>query len=130
MPAIAISILVFPLFDTLRVFTIRLLKGRSPLSPDRHHIHHMLLDAGYSHLRASSILVTINAFYIVLAMAFQHIGVINLLALILISSVLLTLFLRGMVQRRKAYLLTLKELSHTSSYASSSHDINKKEVIG
>jgi len=101
-PAIAISILVFPLFDTLRVFTIRILRGRSPLSPDRHHIHHMLLDAGFSHLQASSILVTVNAFYIGLAMAFQHLGVLILLSLILISSILLTLYLRGMVQKQKA----------------------------
>ena len=71
-PAIAISILILPLFDTLRVFVIRILKGKSPLSPDRRHLHHMLLDAGYNHLQASTILIVINSFYIILAITFQN----------------------------------------------------------
>jgi UDP-GlcNAc:undecaprenyl-phosphate GlcNAc-1-phosphate transferase len=33
----------------LRVFTLRLLRGRSPFSPDRNHIHHQLIDSGFSH---------------------------------------------------------------------------------
>ncbi len=45
-PAIAFAILIVPLFDTLRVFSLRILKGRSPFSPDRNHIHHFLLDNG------------------------------------------------------------------------------------
>ena len=45
-PAIAFAVLFVPLFDTLRVFGIRLLKGRSPFSADRNHIRHILLDKG------------------------------------------------------------------------------------
>ncbi len=48
-PAIGFAILMVPLFDTLRVFTIRIFKRRSPFSPDRNHIHHFLLDLGLSH---------------------------------------------------------------------------------
>src|SRR5690606_20623805 len=47
--AVGISILIVPLVDTLRVFGIRIFKGRSPFSPDRNHIHHMLLSKGLSH---------------------------------------------------------------------------------
>jgi UDP-GlcNAc:undecaprenyl-phosphate GlcNAc-1-phosphate transferase len=36
--------LAYPLLDTLRVFTIRALQGRSPLSADRNHLHHKLMD--------------------------------------------------------------------------------------
>ena len=42
-PAIAIGILIVPLIDTLRVFTLRIVTGRSPFSADRYHIHHRLL---------------------------------------------------------------------------------------
>jgi UDP-GlcNAc:undecaprenyl-phosphate/decaprenyl-phosphate GlcNAc-1-phosphate transferase len=38
-----------PLLDTLRVFGIRILSGRSPFFPDRNHLHHILLDRGLSH---------------------------------------------------------------------------------
>src|SRR6476661_2703851 len=47
--AIGFSILIVPLLDTLRVFSIRIFKGRSPFSPDRNHIHHLLLDRGLDH---------------------------------------------------------------------------------
>ncbi len=45
-PAIGFTILMIPLLDTLRVFAIRIFKRRSPFSPDRNHIHHLLLDRG------------------------------------------------------------------------------------
>jgi UDP-N-acetylmuramyl pentapeptide phosphotransferase/UDP-N-acetylglucosamine-1-phosphate transferase len=43
-PAIGFTVLMIPLLDTLRVFAIRIFKRRSPFSPDRNHIHHLLLD--------------------------------------------------------------------------------------
>jgi UDP-GlcNAc:undecaprenyl-phosphate/decaprenyl-phosphate GlcNAc-1-phosphate transferase len=49
-PAMGFGILLIPLLDTLRVFSIRILHGRSPFSPDRNHIHHLLLDKGMSHM--------------------------------------------------------------------------------
>lgn len=48
-PAIGMGILAVPLFDTLRVFTLRMSEGKSPFSADRRHIHHYLLDIGLSH---------------------------------------------------------------------------------
>lgn len=48
-PLIGFSILMIPLFDTLRVFAIRIFKRRSPFSPDRNHFHHFLLECGLNH---------------------------------------------------------------------------------
>ncbi len=48
-PAIGFAILFVPLFDTLRIFAYRILSRRSPFSPDRNHVHHLLLDLGFSH---------------------------------------------------------------------------------
>lgn len=55
-PIIAIVILIIPIFDTLRVFLVRILAGRSPFSADRNHMHHILLDNGLSHLSATAVL--------------------------------------------------------------------------
>ncbi|WP_251029946.1 MULTISPECIES: MraY family glycosyltransferase [unclassified Pedobacter] len=46
-PAIAVAILIVPIFDSLRVFTIRILKGGSPFKGDRNHIHHRLEQLGF-----------------------------------------------------------------------------------
>lgn len=48
-PVVAMAILGYPLVDTIRVFIIRILKGHSPFSADRNHIHHRLLDLGLTH---------------------------------------------------------------------------------
>lgn len=55
-PTIAILILAVPLFDTLRVFTHRIASGIGPFVADRNHIHHFIIDNGFSHLRATILL--------------------------------------------------------------------------
>lgn len=66
-PAVGFSILMVPLLDTLRVFAIRIFKRRSPFSPDRNHIHHLLLDFGFSHRSIAISLLSLNAAGIVLS---------------------------------------------------------------
>ena len=44
-----LAVLSVPVFDTLRVMTMRVKNRRSPFSPDRKHLHHMFLDLGFSH---------------------------------------------------------------------------------
>ena len=48
-PVLAMTILAYPLLDTLRVFSIRTAKGKSPLSADRNHLHHKMLDKNPRH---------------------------------------------------------------------------------
>ena len=55
---LAVLIFIYPLADTLRVFIIRASKGISPFSPDRSHLHHRLIDKGYTHF-FSSIQITL-----------------------------------------------------------------------
>ncbi|WP_262696705.1 MraY family glycosyltransferase [Flagellimonas lutimaris] len=66
-PLIAISILIVPLFDTARVFTIRIANKKGPFSPDRNHIHHIFIDFwGLSHKQASFIIGCFNIIFVVL----------------------------------------------------------------
>lgn len=48
-PVFAMAVLVYPLFDTLRIFIYRALKGLSPFTADRNHLHHRLIDIGNTH---------------------------------------------------------------------------------
>ncbi len=93
-PATAVAILCVPLFDTLRVFTLRALKGKSPFHPDRTHIHHLLIDSGFSHLKATLTLVVCNVLIITIALVAQDLGntylVIFLLSILLVATFFLT----------------------------------------
>jgi UDP-GlcNAc:undecaprenyl-phosphate/decaprenyl-phosphate GlcNAc-1-phosphate transferase len=56
-PVLAMSILVYPLIDTLRIFSVRIFKGGSPFKADKNHIHHKLLAFGFSHAKVTLLLV-------------------------------------------------------------------------
>ena len=47
-PMAAVWIMAVPVLDTLTQIVRRLAEGRNPMSPDRNHMHHMLLRAGLS----------------------------------------------------------------------------------
>ncbi len=71
-PAVAFAILAIPLFDMIRVFSLRLLHKKSPFSADRSHIHHYFVDSGISHAKSTGILLTINASCILIAYPLNH----------------------------------------------------------
>jgi hypothetical protein len=73
-PALGFAILIVPLFDTLRVFSLRIINRRSPFSADRNHIHHFLLDLGLSHKMVTITCVSINILFIALAYFLQGMG--------------------------------------------------------
>ena len=66
-PLLAISFLAIPLFDSLRVFVIRSVKGDGPLVAGRDHIHHAFLDLNYGHKYTSLVLCAISAFLILVS---------------------------------------------------------------
>lgn len=59
-----LAVLCVPVFDTLRVMSVRILKGRSPFSPDRTHLHHLFLELGYSHIGSALSIIMINLFVV------------------------------------------------------------------
>lgn len=100
-PAVAMGILILPLFDTIRVFTTRALKGKSPFYPDRTHIHHLLIDSGLSHMQATYVLVIVNTFFIVLVYMLQDVGSLSLIFLLFVLASLLSGGLYLSVSRKK-----------------------------
>jgi UDP-GlcNAc:undecaprenyl-phosphate GlcNAc-1-phosphate transferase len=84
--AIGFSILIVPLLDTLRVFAIRIFKGRSPFTPDRNHVHHLLLGRGLGHAAVTFTCVLINIAFVVLAYMGRSLGATLLLLIMLTLS--------------------------------------------
>jgi UDP-GlcNAc:undecaprenyl-phosphate/decaprenyl-phosphate GlcNAc-1-phosphate transferase len=84
--AIGFAILIVPLLDTLRVFAIRIFNGRSPFTPDRNHVHHLLLDRGLGHAAVTFTCVGINIFFIVLAYLGRSLGPTYLILIMLVLS--------------------------------------------
>ena len=84
--AIGIAILIVPLLDTLRVFSIRLSRGRSPFSPDRNHIHHLLLDRGLNHSQVTMTCVGMNLSFIAMSYFGRTLGPTILISLMLVVS--------------------------------------------
>lgn len=87
------AILIIPVFDTLRVFTLRIMRGTSPFTADSNHIHHRLLSLGLSHVQATLVLVSVNAVFIIVALSLQGIGDAQLVGLVM----LLMLSLNGIL---------------------------------
>ncbi len=52
-PVLALALFALPVFDMLRVIVLRLLGGRLPMAPGRDHMHHYLLDKGWTHIQTS-----------------------------------------------------------------------------
>ena len=44
-----LAFLAVPVFDTLRVMTMRIMKGHSRFAPDKTHLHHAFVGIGISH---------------------------------------------------------------------------------
>ncbi len=64
-PLLLLGVLIIPALDISRVIFIRLVRKKSIFSPDRNHIHHVLIDAGLSHMQASVLVGFVNALIIV-----------------------------------------------------------------
>jgi UDP-N-acetylmuramyl pentapeptide phosphotransferase/UDP-N-acetylglucosamine-1-phosphate transferase len=72
LPLVVMAILIVPFFDTARVFTIRILNNKGPFSPDRNHIHHILIDYLHlSHRKASFLIGVFNVLFVLIFLLFS-----------------------------------------------------------
>lgn len=59
-PVVAMSFLAYPLIDTLRAFFNRVVKGKSPFSADKNHLHHALMSKNYGHRKSVYIIYIVS----------------------------------------------------------------------
>lgn len=75
-PAVfAVAVLSYPLTDTLSVFTIRVVRGVSPFRADRNHLHHCLIDRGYTHAETAIAFYLFSAIVASLSLLFGGVSI-------------------------------------------------------
>ncbi|MBT1704567.1 MraY family glycosyltransferase [Chryseosolibacter indicus] len=89
----AISVIIIPVVDTIRIIIIRLSLGVSPLTPDKRHIHHSLLRIGLSHQEAVLLLTSIHLFFISGALMMKSISELTVLFFVVALSLTLSFLL-------------------------------------
>ncbi|MDI9319466.1 MAG: MraY family glycosyltransferase [Phycisphaerales bacterium] len=72
---VALSLFFIPVFDTFRVFITRIANGKSPFAADRSHLHHYLLDLGFSHSKIVVTLTSANLIIILIAFLVQDLPI-------------------------------------------------------
>ena len=72
--AFSLAVLCIPVFDTLRVMSLRMIRGKSPFSPDKTHLHHLFIDMGFGHLGAALFILMINTMVVLVWLASWKLG--------------------------------------------------------
>lgn len=73
-PAIAVAVLIIPVFDSLLIFFLRIINRKSPFKGDRNHIHHRLQRLGFSDVTVILILALVNLLTIFATFMLQNLG--------------------------------------------------------
>jgi len=101
-PVVAMSFLVLPLADMVKVFAIRIRKRRSPFCADKNHLHHVLLDLGFSHTKATLLMSVYSLLFIALAILTMNMQCqAIMLGAIALTSVFLPTYLLNRVDKKR-----------------------------
>lgn len=71
-PVTALWIIAIPLMDMVAIMYRRLRKGMSPFSPDRQHIHHLIMRAGFTSRQAFVLITTAAALLALVGVAAEY----------------------------------------------------------
>lgn len=93
--AVPLLILGLPLFDALFAMIRRILRGQSPMTADRGHLHHRLVDMGFSQKQTVFILYAISGVLGITAVLLAESGILR--ALLLVICVLILLLIGSML---------------------------------
>lgn len=74
-PVTALWFMAYPVMDTVAIMVRRMMKGRSPFSADRDHLHHVLLHAGLSVRKSLALIVLINLIFGAVGLLGHHFDV-------------------------------------------------------
>jgi len=109
-PAITFAILIGPIFDTARVFILRISNGVSPFVADRNHIHHRMLKLGLTHLQTTIILNGINIISIITVLLLNKYGSSALIILIITVSLMFNWSITFLIRSKERENMALRNL--------------------
>ena len=106
-PVLVLAIVIVPVFDTLRVFSLRIWNGKSPFAPDKTHIHHLLTNNGWSHSFTSKLICTMHGCLLALAYFLKNLSQEAGLAILLLCMLLIVFIFKRikLPQRSKVFQL-------------------------
>ncbi|KRO64597.1 MAG: hypothetical protein ABR81_04535 [Cryomorphaceae bacterium BACL11 MAG-121128-bin16] len=100
-PLMAIVFLAIPLFDSLRVFVVRIIDGKNPLYAGREHIHHALLDLGLGHKRTAFALYLMSLLLIAVAYFLLELNINSSIAILALVSFIILMIPFYILRKRK-----------------------------
>ena len=109
-----IAALIVPIYDTSRVFTLRILTGRSPFSPDNNHVHHLLLRLGMNHAQATLTLAGFTVLVATLTVLFRDINTTGLIGIQLLFAISCG-FIADRILHLRSKTISLRASSGSSS---------------
>jgi len=123
--------LIIPIYDTTRIFIKRMLKGKSPMEPDKSHVHHFLLRMGLRHDQVTLNLVFIKIGFISLIFLGSSFNDYVMLPLVILIAVVLGLRLDSLTLKRvkQIYKKTPPILSKRSKRKTSQKPTIQDEVL-
>ena len=131
---LAILVVIFalslPIFDTVFAFFRRLYKGRSVtawMDADRGHMHHRLIDAGFSHKQSVVLLYAVSLLTAIIAIviAVQDIRAIFITVIFLLALVTVLYVYRKRTDRSNKEL-TIKSVDTTGTIETTSEETEKE----
>ena len=94
-PLFVLGIVLIPVFDTLRVFALRIWKGKSPFIADKTHIHHLLTNNGFTHGFAAKLICFIHGFILIEVYWLRELKQELILAILIVFMLLVILILKN-----------------------------------
>lgn len=128
-PVTMFSVLIIPAFDTIHVFFVRVLQGKSPFKPDRNHFHHTYLKLGLSHKKTTLVFLSytllmflISQFLLLVFSEIASLSIVITLCLILWHSSEIIL-----KRNLRKYSINLNEYKRRPSFANISKNKEHQE---
>ncbi|WP_169304292.1 MraY family glycosyltransferase [Pedobacter frigoris] len=100
-PAIALAILIVPVFDGIRVILLRLSRGKSPFAGDKNHIHHKLKFLGFSDVSIVLILACFNVWILILAFSLSFLNITELIGVLFCVCIIFNIWITYKKRKKK-----------------------------
>ena len=100
-PVYILTLFAYPFLDTLRVFVIRGISGKSPFVADKNHFHHKLLELGFSHVQSTVFIVLYCLIIITCSFLLYNQYILKHFISILVLSIFLLPFMIWLVSKVK-----------------------------
>lgn len=114
-PVAVLWLIAVPLMDMFAIMARRIMKGQSPFRPDREHLHHIFMRAGFTSRQTLGIITAIACFKLALGLVFEWLQ--------LPEPIVLSIFIAIFV----LYLVMLKNIWRIVSWVRQQRDIESTD---